>query len=123
MTIAEPPEIVTRAWSELAEHWDDQTRHDALLGLVAKHDCYAWAAVQYKARGDDPIAARQLERIRKALFATMMLTASRKPDAGKLPFKGSILVLAIVVILSVVGMLYLQFRQARTAHPTQSQPR
>jgi hypothetical protein len=119
MKIAEPPEIVTRAWSELAEHWDEQPRHDALLGLVAQHECYAWAAAQYKARGDDPIAARQLERIRKALFATMMVTAKPKPDPTKVPFKGAILVLVMVAILTGVGMLYLQFRQAHTAqiHP------
>ena len=115
MKIAEPPENVTRAWSELVEHWDEQARHDAVLGMVAQADCYAWAARQYKARGDDPIAARQLERIRKALFATMMVTATRKPDPTKVPFKGSILVLVIVVILTAVGLVYLQFRQAHTA--------
>jgi hypothetical protein len=119
MKIAEPPEIVTRAWSELASHWAEQARHDALLGLVAQHSCYAWAAAQYKTRGDDPIAARQLERISKALFATMMVSATPKPETAKVPFKGAILVLVMVAILTGVGMLYLQFRQAHTAqiHP------
>jgi hypothetical protein len=120
MKLVEPPKNVTRAWSELAEHWDEQARHDAFLGMVAQHECYAWAAAQYKARGDDPIAARQLERIRKALFATMMVTATRKPGSDKVPFKGSILVLVVVVILTAVGLVYLQFRQAHTA---QIQPR
>jgi hypothetical protein len=115
-----PPDVLTDAWTELAEHWDEQARHDALLGMVAQHDCYAWAAAQYKARGDDPIAVRQLERIRKALFATMMVTATRKPDTAKVPFKGSILVLVLVVILTAVGLVYLQFRQSHTA---QIQPR
>jgi hypothetical protein len=109
-----PPEIVTQKWDEVCAAWDDQPRHDALLGLVAQHNCYAWAAARYKARGDDPIAARQLERLRKAAFATMMATAKPKPDKTSMPFKGSILVLVVVAILTGVGMLYLQFRQGHT---------
>jgi hypothetical protein len=71
------PEVVTAAWDALAAHWDDQARHDALLGLVAQHGCYAWAAAKYKERGDDPIAQRQLERVRKSALATMFATASK----------------------------------------------
>ena len=29
------PDAVTAAWDELVAHWDDQARHDTLLGLVA----------------------------------------------------------------------------------------
>ena len=111
------PEAVTAAWDELIDHWDEAARHDALLGLVAQHDCYAWAAARYKERGDDPIAVRQLGRVRKAALATMFAKASRKPERGGVPFKSSLLVLAIVAILTAVGLIYLQFRQS---HITQT---
>jgi len=112
-----PPDAVVQAWDALADHWDDQPRHDALLGLVAQHGCFAWAASQYKTRGDDPIALRQLERVRKAAIATMFTTASKKPEQERLPFKSSFIVLLIVAILTGVGLIYLQFRQP---HSTQS---
>lgn len=116
MTVA--PEPITTAWDDLLQHWDDQARHDVLVGLVAQHDCYAWAAARYKERGDDPIAVRQLERVRKAALATMFAKASRKPEQGNVPFKGSLLVLVIVAILTGVGLIYLHFRPP---HVTQTE--
>ena len=111
------PEAVTRAWDEAVLHWDEQARHDALLGLVAQHSCYAWAAAKYKERGDDPIAAQQLVRVRKAATATLLATATVRPESGSVPFKGSLLVLVVVAILTGVGLIYLQFRQP---HVTQT---
>jgi hypothetical protein len=109
------PEAVTRAWDEVVAHWDEQARHDTLLGLIAQHSCYAWAAGKYKERGGDPIADQQLVRLRKAATATMLATAAARPDKTGVPFKGSLLVLAVVAILTGVGLVYLQFRHQNAA--------
>lgn len=114
------PDAVTSAWDELVATWDDQAKHDALLGLVARYSCYAWAAGKYRERGDDPIAAQQLVRLRKAATATMLATATVRPDPAGVPFKGSLLVLVVVAILAGVGLIYLQFRQQ---HVTQTHAR
>jgi hypothetical protein len=111
------PEPIAAAWDQVTQHWDEEPRHDALLGLVAQHDCYAWAAARYKERGDDPIAVRRLDRLRKAALATMFAKASPKLEQGSVPSKGSLLVLVIVAILTGVGLIYLQLRQP---HITQS---
>jgi hypothetical protein len=112
-------EPLEAAWEDVTQHWDEVPRHDALLGVVAQYGAYAWIARLYRQHGDDPIARRQLERIRKAAIATMFATQSRKRDTEKMPFKGSFLVLLLVGILTGVGLVYLHFRQS---HVTQTDP-
>jgi hypothetical protein len=106
------------AWQDVTQHWDEAPRHDALLGVVAHYSAYAWLAQQYRQRGDDPIAQRQLERIRKAAIATMFATQTHKRQAEKMPFKGSLLVLLLVGILTGVGLIYLHFRQSPVTQTT-----
>jgi hypothetical protein len=108
------------AWEDVTQHWDEVPRHDALLALVAHYGAYAWVARKYREHGDDPIAMRQLDRIRKTAIATMFATQTRKRDAEKIPFRGSFLVLLLVGILTGVGLVYLQFRHS---HITQSDAR
>ena len=53
-------EVIEAAWARTVERWDDPARHEALLGLVAQHSAFAWAAGKYKERAGDPIGAYQL---------------------------------------------------------------
>jgi hypothetical protein len=75
-------ETLEAAWQRAVEQWDDPARHEVLIGLVAQHSAFAWAAAKYKARAGDPIADAQLERLRKSVTATMLATATVRPTAG-----------------------------------------
>jgi hypothetical protein len=109
-------EPLEAAWEAVSQRWDEVPQHDALLGVAAHYGAYAWVARKYREHGDDAIAKRQLERIRKAAIATMFATQTRKREVEKLPFKGSFLVLLLVGILTGVGLVYLQFRQSHVEH-------
>ncbi|CAN5725911.1 hypothetical protein BH11MYX1_BH11MYX1_45140 [soil metagenome] len=99
--LAQAPEAVTAAWDQVVAHWGEPKRHEALLGLVASYNCYAWVAGRYRERAGDPIAEQQLERIRKAATIAMFATASKRPDETRKA--GSIAVLVVLLIVCVVG--------------------
>ena len=105
-----PPPAVVTAWDEAVAHWDEPARHDTLLALVAANSCFAWAAGRYKEKAGDPIADMNLERLRKAATATMLATASVRPDPSKTPYGNVLLVLVTFVILIGVGAIYAWFR-------------
>ena len=111
------PAVVT-AWDECVAHWDEPARHDALLAVVVSTTSFAWAAGKYKERTGDPIADKNLERLRKAAMATMMATASPRPDDTKLPYRNTMLVLVVLLILMGVGVIYAKFREHNTAAQT-----
>jgi ribosomal protein L40E len=100
------PDPVREAWARAAAAWDDDARHDDLLGLVASHNAYAWAAGRYRTRGDDAIARRQLDRLRRAAEATMLASATARPAAETRPYRGTAGVLAVLVIVIVIGLFY-----------------
>jgi hypothetical protein len=104
------PDPVAAAWDQALAHWDDPQRHDALLAAVASYSCYAWAAAKYKTRAGDPIADAQLERLRKAATATMLATATVRPEQTGMPYRNAILVLLALVILLGVGAVYAMWR-------------
>lgn len=106
-----PPPAVVTAWDEAVAHWDEPARHDTLLGLVVTHNCFAWAAGCYKAKAGDPIADKNLERLRKAATVTMLATAAPRPDDSKVPYRNVMLILIALVILMGVGMIYAKFRE------------
>jgi len=123
------PDAVREAWAHAAEAWSDAARHDELLRLVATHDCYAWAAGRYRTRTGDPIAARQLDRLRRAAEATLLASATVRPDPAAKPYRAAIGVLAILIVVIVVGLLYAVIRApaspstpARALAPAPVQP-
>ena len=115
-----PPPAVVTAWEDAVAHWDEPARHDTLLGLVVANNCFAWAAAQYKPKTGDPIADKNLERLRKAAMATMMATAAPRPDDTKLPYRNVVLVMIALVILIGVGMIYAKFRERSAPAQTTS---
>jgi hypothetical protein len=100
------PDAVVATWDRAVESWDDPARHEALIAAVASFSCYAWAAAQYKTRAGDPIADKQLDRLRKAATATMLATATARPEATTMPYRNTMLVLLVLVILIGVGVVY-----------------
>lgn len=105
MSDAEVPADVQDAWQRALEAWDDATRHEALLGVMARRQCFAWVAARYRERAGDAIADRQLERIRLTATATLLGAAPRR-DAGPTPYRSSIITLGILIVMIVVGLVY-----------------
>ena len=111
------PAAVRTAWDHITAAWDDEARHDALWELVSTSGCQAWAAGRYRAasieRPGDPIAARRLERIRRAAEATLVASATVKRASGA-PYRATKGILALLIVLLVVGLAYAVFRSSRT---------
>jgi hypothetical protein len=97
---------VRAAWARVADAWSDPARHDELLQQAAAHRCYAWVAGRYRTRGGDPIAERQLDRLRRAAEATLLAGATVRREAAATPYRGTIVVLALLVAAVVVGLVY-----------------
>ena len=102
----EAPGPVRAAWARVADGWGDPARHDELLRQVAAHCCYAWAAGRYRTRGGDPIAERQLDRLRRAAEATLLAGATVRREAAATPYRATVVVLALLVATVVVGLVY-----------------
>jgi hypothetical protein len=105
------PDSVREAWLRAGEAWSEAARHDELLRLVAAHNCYAWAAGRYRTRSGDAIAERQLDRLRRAAEATLLASATARPDRAARPYRAAVGVLAILIVVIVVGLLYAFVRQ------------
>jgi hypothetical protein len=110
------PDEVTAAWQRVTEQWDDVTRHEAFFALVARHNCYAFAAARYRERAGDPIARNQHDRIRKAVIATMMVSAAARPEP-KAPYRST-----VVVFLCLIGMTLLGLLIAKRMHDNPPPP-
>lgn len=102
------PEPVQTAWEDAVAHWDDAAKHQALLGLIAQHNCFAWAASRYKERAGDPIADKQLERLRTSAVATMFAQARAHKKAPPQPFRQTLVLLAALLVALLVGFLFVK---------------
>lgn len=102
----EVPEAVRAAWLRAAEAWNDPVRHDELLRQVAAHRSYAWAAARYRTRSGDPIAGRQLDRLRRAAEATLLAGATVRRDTAAAPYRATVGVLAVLIAVVVIGLVY-----------------
>ena len=100
------PEVLREAWERAIQAWHEPARHDEVLQLVAAHSCYAWAAGRYRAHGSGDIAARQLDRLRRAAEATLLAGATPRPDAAARPYRATFGVLALLIVAIAVGLIY-----------------
>jgi len=108
---------VLAAWQVATENWDDPARHELLLGLIAQHACFTWAAARYRERDGDPIAERQLAKLRQAATVTMLATATvRKTRRGK-PYQ---MTMALVTCLLVAAMISLAYAVVHQRAPQPS---
>jgi hypothetical protein len=109
---AVPLQLVA-AWDTAAAAWDDPKSHDTVIAVVAAHQAYAWAANRYRTRPGDPVAARQLERIRKAAEATMYAGAATRKDTAPKPYRAVTAVLAMLALAAGAGLLYATMMNGR----------
>ena len=109
------PEAVHQAWARATAQWSDPAVHDELLRLVVTNNGYAWAAGRYRTREADPIAQRQLERLRRAAEVTLLASAAVRPDAGQRPYRAVGSILAVLVVVIAVGLLYATVIRGRSA--------
>ncbi|HUS29948.1 MAG TPA: hypothetical protein VMZ53_15690 [Kofleriaceae bacterium] len=112
---------VEAAWQRVVESWDDQTRHDAFIGLVAQYGDFAWAASKYKERAGDAIADKHLEKIRKAATATMFATASKKPEGGA-PYKSTMVIFAVLILMMLIALIGVKLMHDTRPHPEPPPP-
>ncbi len=103
--VQEPPDEVREAWQRAVDRWDQPGLHELLLAAVVRHQCFAWAAARYKERAGDPIADRQLERVRQTATATLLATKPRRSDE-RMPYRSSIMALIVLVVMIVIGFAY-----------------
>lgn len=108
---AQVPEALSEAWQATESGWQDPAKHDALLQLAATHHAYPWVAARYRAREGDVIAARALERIRKAIELTLYVSEGEKTHRhkGPRPYHGVLVVLLLLAIAIVVAVVSARF--------------
>lgn len=120
------PDVARSAWERVEAAWEDPAAHDELLRLTTLHGCYAWAAARYRDRrgeagppfreiGDarDPIAERQLDRIRRAAEVALLTSGAPRPERGRTPYKSTKLLLVVVIIMIVIGLAYAMYQQMK----------
>ena len=111
---ADVPEVVRAAWRRVIEGWTEAPRHDALFGLVSQYSAFAWAAGRYRVaerdHPEDSIAGKQLERMRRAMEVTLLVTATQRPDTTKKPYQSTLAILIGLVVLMAIGVVYAMIR-------------
>ncbi len=119
------PDALGDAWKRALEQWEDSARHDEMLRLVTQHDAYAWAAARYRERlrehAGDAIATERLERVRRAAEATLMSSASARATKTPEPYRNTMAILALLMLLVVAGLVYAMWRHGREADAAASQ--
>ncbi|MBA2540258.1 MAG: hypothetical protein H0V17_11525, partial [Deltaproteobacteria bacterium] len=116
------PDALGAAWDRALEGWSESARHDEVMRLVAQHDAFAWAAARYRTKAGDPVADKQLERVRKAAEATLFSGAVARKDANKNPYRSTTMMLVTLVVLIVGGLVYAMVVRNRGTEPVTYTP-
>jgi hypothetical protein len=124
-----PPASVRAAWDQVCERWEDASAHDALFSLTTAHKVFAWTAARYREAGAPPPAstapyrettesrpgaAAYLERVRKAAEATLLVSATPRGE-HRHPYMSSLLVLAVLALMVIVGLMLAMFMHGRNS--------
>jgi hypothetical protein len=111
------------AWAHALDGWHDSARHDIVLGVAAKQMQLAWLAARYReiatARPHDSIAPARLDRVKRAVLATM---PAEKPHQTKtrMPYRGAAILLVVGVLAMVAGLWLLDLQSRATMATTSS---
>lgn len=130
------PDVAHAAWERVKAQWEDTAAHDELLRLTTLHGCYAWAVSRYReVRGEagppfreigdarDPVAARQLDRLRRAAEVALLTTGTPRPDKSPTSYQSARLVLGIAIVLILIGLAYALYQQMTVASEPPPPPR
>jgi hypothetical protein len=109
---------VRSAWERVSENFSEPARHEELFKLVVQHNALAWAAARYRERGDDPIAKEQLERLRKAAVASMMVSGGPREPKAKTPYRSSLIVLISLVVAMLIALFVTKSLHDNRPHVT-----
>lgn len=120
------PAPLKAAWEGVVAVWADEAKHDALFKLVAESGEYSWAAAKYRDqarnRPGDAIAAKQQEKLKRALEAQLMVSSSKKDKPGATPYKSTVTMLGILVIMLVIGIFYMVVKSKSVHHDDAPEP-
>jgi len=111
------------AWAHVLDGWQDGARHDTVLGIAATQMQLAWLAARYRematARPDDSIAPARLDRVKRAVLATM---PAERPQQTKtpMPYRGAAILLVVGVLAMVAGLWLLDLQSRATVATTAS---
>lgn len=121
--VAEP---LRAAWDRVVARWDDETRHDTLFELVTEKGEYGWAAGRYREqardRPGDAIAARQIDRIKRALEATLLVSGTARDKPQPSPYKNLVTMLGVLIVVLLVGVAYAFIKSRGSDDPGPTQP-
>ena len=105
------PDAIRRAWDLVMARWEDEAGHEALFQMIAVRGEYGWAAGRYRTqareRSRGTIARRHMERIRRAIEATLVVSATARDRPTPSPYKNSLGLLGVLLAVLAVGMLYM----------------
>ncbi len=111
-------EALRAAWDRVVESWSDEERHEAVFRIVTERGEYSWVAARYReqarAREGDPIAAKQMERIRRAIEATLLVSATAREKPAASPYKNLLALFALLLILLGIGAFYIYMKSKTT---------
>lgn len=110
---------VQAAWDRVIEDWSDEARHEAVFRLATEWGEYNWVAARYReqarTREGDPIAPKQMERIRRAIEATLLVSGTAREKPQPSPYKNLLAMFALLLILLGIGAFYIYMKSKTTS--------
>ena len=117
-----PPAPVLAAWCGVVRAWNERARHDAFLGVVAQHGCFAWATARYREQPIDWIACQQLERLRRAAVAVMLATATVRKEPRPGLYRWALITCVCVAFFTLCGRVFGTAVSAHAEYVTRQAP-
>ena len=104
-------------WAACEAAWDDADAHEQFVAAVEVTSSFRFAATKYRQalreRPDDPIAVERLAEVGRRAEASLLDAAAearQKPEEGKRPYQGIIIMLALLAALIAAGVVYAVFK-------------
>ncbi|MBN2343125.1 MAG: TFIIB-type zinc ribbon-containing protein [Deltaproteobacteria bacterium] len=100
---AKVPSAIVELWAHVEQHWEDEGAHALFVEKALRADQAGFVAACYRQKGDEPIAAQQLEkltqRLVQALSARMPVSKARGAGAKNVLYVFMFAIVAALVFL------------------------